>query len=241
MGKTKYMMSGGLAFSEDKDMERLRACSLNGWHICDIKFMGYALERGESTDYIYSVDYQTVNEEESEEYFDLFSAAGWTHITSKGDIHLFRATPGTKPIHSDRATVAVKHDNLGKSLKWLAISMLFMTVLVWMGALISTGPLRTMLAIIATILCIVSIPLGWTVMTIYHNKWKAKGKKGLVHLVKTIPFLFILSVAVIISVVVDNSGRAFRIFASMAIGAIAFPAAIWIIMSLYHKVRGNRV
>lgn len=35
MKQTKYMMSGGLAFSEEKDMEKLRRYSLKGWHVRD--------------------------------------------------------------------------------------------------------------------------------------------------------------------------------------------------------------
>jgi len=65
MRHTKYVMSGGLAFSEDKDMEKLRGLSLKGWHVSDFKFMGYTLEKGESTDYIYSVDYRSLKEGES--------------------------------------------------------------------------------------------------------------------------------------------------------------------------------
>ncbi len=37
MRKTKYFMSGGLAFSEDKDMEKLHRYSLKGWHVNDFK------------------------------------------------------------------------------------------------------------------------------------------------------------------------------------------------------------
>lgn len=72
MKQTKYIMSGGLAFSEDKDMEKLRQFSLKGWHVSDFKFMGYTLKKGESFDYIYSVDYRSLNEDEVEEYLDFF-------------------------------------------------------------------------------------------------------------------------------------------------------------------------
>ena len=64
MRQTKYIMSGGLAFSEDKDMEKLRRYSLKGWHVSDFKLMGYTLEKGESSDYIYSVDYRSLKENE---------------------------------------------------------------------------------------------------------------------------------------------------------------------------------
>ena len=52
MKQTKYITSGGLAFSEDNDMEKLRRYSLKGWHVSDFKFMGYTLERGETRLYL---------------------------------------------------------------------------------------------------------------------------------------------------------------------------------------------
>lgn len=47
MSKSKYMMSGGLAFAESKDMEKLRQQSLKGWHVKKLSFMGYTLVKGE--------------------------------------------------------------------------------------------------------------------------------------------------------------------------------------------------
>lgn len=235
MSHTKYVMSGGLAFSEEKDMEKLQRLSLQGWHVRNFKFMGYTLEKGTSTDYIYSVDYRLLKKEEAEEYFDFFSSAGWTHIASQGEIHLFRALPGTKPIHSDRETVVEKHDNLGNSIKWLTISLDFLTVLLWIGALISTGTLHQTLTILAVILTVVAIPLTWTLITVYTNKWKAEGKKGLANLMKTLPILFLLLVAVIIWIVFDKRNNPILLFASMLIGAVTFQTAIWGLMALYHK------
>ncbi|WP_017728792.1 DUF2812 domain-containing protein [Halalkalibacterium ligniniphilum] len=177
MRQTKYITSGGLAFSEEKDMEKLRRFSLKGWHVSDFKFMGYTLEKGESSDYIYSVDYRSFKEDEEEEYFDFFSSSGWSHIASEGYIHLFRAPPGTKPIYSDRDTSVEKYENLIGSMKCLAIPLVLITVLVWVGAMISSGTLKSLLHVIAVILSIIAIPTAWTVIATYNNKWKVKGKK----------------------------------------------------------------
>ena len=73
MRQTKYITSGGLAFAEDKDMEKLRSYSLSGWHVRNFQFMGYMLEKGERAEYIYSVDYRLLKDNEEEEYFDFFS------------------------------------------------------------------------------------------------------------------------------------------------------------------------
>ncbi|SFJ98413.1 MULTISPECIES: DUF2812 domain-containing protein [unclassified Bacillus (in: firmicutes)] len=239
MRQTKYITSGGLAFSEDKDMEKLRRFSLKGWHVSDFQFMGYTLEKGESSDYIYNVDYRSLKEDEEEEYFYFFSSSGWSHIASEGNIHLFRAYPGTKPIYSDRDTSIEKYENSNRSVKCLAIPLVLITVLVWIGAMISSGTLKSLLHVIAVILSVIATPTAWTVIATYNNKWKAKGKEGLVNLLKTIPF-FLFLIAIITLLFVDGSDSVVRLLASMAIGAIALPTAIWVIMSLYHKMGGNR-
>lgn len=236
MKQTKYITSGGLAFSEDKDMEKLRRFSLMGWHVRDFKFMGYTLEKGEGSDYIYSVDYRSLNEGEEEEYFDFFSSSGWTHIASEGDIHLFRADPSKKPIYSDRDTLVEKYENSSNSLKRLAIPLVLITCLVWVGAMISSGSIKSVLQVIATIFTVFAIPTAWTVIATYNNKWKVKEKKGRVGVMKIIPFLLFL-IAVSIFLFVDGSSA---ILAAMIIGAIAFPTAIWVIMSLYQKMARKR-
>ncbi len=67
----------------------------------------------------------------------------------------------------------------------------------------------------------------------YNNKWKVKEKKGLVYLSKTIPILLFLMSAITLLFV---DVRAVHIIASMIIGVIALPTAIWVIMSLCHKM-----
>ena len=69
--------------------------------------------------------------------------------------------------------------------------------------MISSGTLKSILYVIAVILSVIAIPTAWTVITTYNNKWKVEGKKGLVNLVKTIPFLVLL-MAVILLFFVDG-------------------------------------
>lgn len=239
MRQTKYITSGGLAFSEEKDMEKLRRFSLKGWHVSDFKFMGYTLEKGECIDYIYSVDYRSLKEGEEEEYLDFFSSSGWSHVASEGDIHLFRAQPNTKPIYSDRDTSVEKYGNLARSLNYLAVPFGLLTVLAWIGVMISSGTLQFIISTVAVIFTVIALPLALTVMATYTNKWKIQGKKGLVNLLKTIPVLLFL-LAVFVSLYVTGTGSTAKIFASMIIGAIALPAAIWAIMSLHHKMAGKK-
>ncbi|MED3962765.1 DUF2812 domain-containing protein [Bacillales bacterium AN1005] len=239
MKQTKYVLSGGLAFAEEKDMKQLRKLSNDGWHVSGFKFMGYTLKKGESADYIYSVDYRSLKDMEAEEYFEFFASSGWTHISSEGSIHLFRALPGTKPIYSDRETTAEKHVNSIKSMRWLVISMVFLTVFACLGALISTGTLQMVFNILAVVFLIVAIPASWTLIATYSNKWTAEGRKGLVTVVKALPIVFLLFVVLIIFQVFESISYSVSILAAMLIGGIVAPMIIWVIMSLYIRVRGN--
>src|SRR5699024_9138033 len=226
MSQTKYITSGGLAFSENKDMEKLRKYSLKGWHVRDFKFMGYTLEKGVSSDYVYSVDYRSLKAEEEEEYFDFFSSAGWSHVASEADIHLFRASPGTKPIYTDRDTRIEKYKSSGNSMRKFAIPLVFITILAWIGTMLISGILESLLLVVAVILSIIALPTAWTVVATYNNKWKVEGRKKLVNLMKVIPVL-LLFISVIILLVFNGSGTTIDILLYMIIGAVALPTAIW--------------
>ncbi|PAV31491.1 hypothetical protein CIL05_02215 [Virgibacillus profundi] len=239
MRQTKYITSGGLAFSEKKDMEKLRSYSFKGWHVSKFTFMGYTLEKGVSSDYIYSLDYRWLNDDDEEEYFEFFSSAGWSHVTSEGNIHLFRAHPGTKPIYTDRETTVEKYENSTVGMLKFAIPLVLITALVWVVAMIVSGTLKSILLVAAVILSAIVVPTVWTVITAYSNKWKVEGRRGLGNLGKTIPFLFLL-IAVIILLFGVGTGATVDILTSMMIGGIALPTAIWLIMSLYHKIGGKR-
>lgn len=236
MRQTKYMMSSGTAFAEEKDMKKLHRLSLKGWHVSGFKFMGYILEREESSDYIYSLDYRSLEDGEEEEYFDLFSSSGWSHVASEaGSIHLFRAHPGTKPIYSDRDTSAEKYKSSSDTMMKLAIPLVFITALLWIGVIISSGILQSILFTAAVIFTVIDIIIAWTAIAQYSNKWKTEGKYRLAALGKmTLPLL--LFIAIIIMFAVKDTGSAIRIFMSMIIGGIALPTALWGIISLQHKI-----
>lgn len=234
MSKTKYITSGGLAFSEERDMEKLRRYSLKGWHVRNFKFMGYTLEKGESNDYIYSVDYRSLNKNEEEEYYELFSSSGWSHVDSQGDIHLFRAIPGTNPIYTDLESTVEKYSNLSTTMKKIGIPLILITLLLWVATMVSSGTLKSILLVIAPILSIIAVPTAWTLIATYNNKWKFEDKKGLVNLLKTI--LILLIFISVILFFVNNPDNAVQQLAYILIGSVALPTTIWIIMSVYHKI-----
>ena len=73
-------------------------------------------------------------------------------------------------------------------MKKLAIPFILITALVWVGAMISSGTLQSILLGVAVIFSVIAIPTALTLITL-RNKWKVEGRKELVNLVKTIPFL----------------------------------------------------
>lgn len=244
MRQRKYMMSGGLAFAEEKDMQKLRGLSLQGWHVTGFKFMGYMLERGESTDYVYSLDHRILNVGEEEEYFDLFATAGWSHVASEAGTHLFRAQPGTKPIYSDRETLVEKHKRSGRMINGVAFSLISITALLWIGFLLSSGTLQTTLSVLAVVFSILLLPAAWTAIKIYNNKWRVEGRKGLVIITTIIPPLFLIMSVACLSVFKNNNGIIGTLSSAvlgLLIGGIGVPLIIWMIMSLSFWWRGKRV
>ena len=56
MTKTKYVVSGGIAFSEKKDLEVLKKFAAKGWIVKRYKRMGYELEKQSPELVDYSID-----------------------------------------------------------------------------------------------------------------------------------------------------------------------------------------
>ncbi|WP_227396142.1 DUF2812 domain-containing protein [Jeotgalibacillus aurantiacus] len=124
--KRRYIMSGGLAFSEEKDMMKLSRLSKKGWVFDRFTFMGYILKKGEPQELQFAIDYRS---NPDEEYFELFREAGWTHVGSQANyIHLFTAQPGVTPIYTDRPSTLEKYSNEKNFVKKGAIWSLAVTL-----------------------------------------------------------------------------------------------------------------
>ncbi|MFZ5354018.1 MAG: DUF2812 domain-containing protein [Bacillota bacterium] len=126
MGKmTKYKLSMGLAFNEVNEMNMLSKMAKQGWRFYSYIFPGYKFKKSEPIDLVYCVDTHVVNRDEEEQYFSIFKDSGWTHVCSAGNVfHYFSAAPGTRPIYTDKVTLAEKYKKqvhyINKSLILLA-------------------------------------------------------------------------------------------------------------------------
>ncbi|QTD40303.1 DUF2812 domain-containing protein [Sporosarcina sp. Te-1] len=129
MTRTKYIYSGGWAFTEQQDMDRLREHAREGWLLDHVQFAGYVLRKGEPQDLEYSLDYQ---KHADEEYFSIFEMSGWTHVCSVGnETHIFSAPAGTVPIYTDKMTTVEKYKRQKRVMGKIALPALLITLLLF--------------------------------------------------------------------------------------------------------------
>lgn len=123
----KSFMSGGLAFSEEEDMQKLSDLAKEGWILDSFKNLSYQLKKSEPQDVIYCYDFNN-DKEDLQSYFEIFEDSDWEHVCSSDAYHFFKAPVGTAPIYTDEYTRSLKYKNLykviGKSIKYLVIMVL---------------------------------------------------------------------------------------------------------------------
>jgi len=171
--KTKYMMSGGLAFSEKSDMKKLSKKSLQGWHLKKFSFMGYGLEKGEPSEVIYTIDYHLVEENDKEEYFELFEMAGWAHVCSEYNMHIFKAPKETEPIYTDKITTIEKYNRLRKPLQKWAISITLLLLVFIMLTTLTIGIVKEISVIGLYIMIVLFVPSIMTFIAAFTRQLKS--------------------------------------------------------------------
>ena len=135
MKQTKYVWSGGTAFSESKDMEKLAKYAKKGWILNGFAPFGYQLRKGEPQNIQYSLDYRT---DADDDYFAYFETAGWSHVCSEGnDIHVFKAPEGTDPIYTDQVTIIEKYETEKNRMKKVAFPTMVVTLALFLLGMLS--------------------------------------------------------------------------------------------------------
>lgn len=129
----KYVPSGGLVLSEEKDMKKLGKLAKEGWILESFEKLSYKLRKGEPEDVIYCVDY---NEDKADidSYLELFENSEWKYVCSFEAYHFFKAKTGTQPIYTDRNSLSLKYENLYNLIKKSIIYILVLVVLSIVGA-----------------------------------------------------------------------------------------------------------
>jgi hypothetical protein len=103
------------AWQEEKESKWLREMSREGWHLISVGIFVYKFVRGELVDYIYKMDYNPKILKDKEEYFQLFSDAGWTCVAQIAGWYYFRirADEGkVLEIYTDNSSQIKKYQRL---------------------------------------------------------------------------------------------------------------------------------
>ena len=75
----------------------------------------------------------TYEDDVDQDYYDLFAAAGWTHVLTAGNIHVFKAAPGTVPLHtSEESRRAELVRNTRRFGAWAAGFLAALALAVWL-------------------------------------------------------------------------------------------------------------
>lgn len=174
---TKYISSGGLAFTEHKDMKKLSRWAAKGWHLESFALFGYRLRKGEPKQAAYCVDYNHVKADDMEEYEELFEAGGWTRVCSSGNIHVFTAPEGKKPIYTDKETNYEKYRINAKTIAPLLVVPLItilLFILVAADQIGITGAAEKALRVAGLVGFILSVPILMTFTSSAIRLLKAK-------------------------------------------------------------------
>ncbi|MEC3655924.1 DUF2812 domain-containing protein [Bacillus siamensis] len=125
---------------------------------------------------IYSIDYHAVEEHNMDEYLEIFENAGWKHICSVYDTHIFAADPRTKPIYSDRSTMIDKYKQSEFTLRYITLFMLCLTAafIVIRNRFISgeTSILNNIIHVLLVLLIAITIPAFLTYAASVFRIWR---------------------------------------------------------------------
>ena len=96
---TTRRMGHGMAVSPEKDLELFASMAARGQRLSGISAPGlWLFEPAEPEQAVFAVDY---TDRADEDYLALFEAAGWHRVLGVANMQIFKAAPGTRPIHTD--------------------------------------------------------------------------------------------------------------------------------------------
>lgn len=96
---TTTTMSAGLAFEPGKDLATFAEMAAQGKHLAGTARLGHGWRfvEGAPQDVVFDLAYER---DPDADYLEYFRAAGWAHVLTAGDVHIFKADPGTPPVHT---------------------------------------------------------------------------------------------------------------------------------------------
>src|SRR5699024_6762677 len=98
--------------------------------------------------------YHLVEENDKEEYFELFEMAGWEHVCSEYNMHIFKAPKETEPIYTDKITTTEKYNRIRKPLQKWAVSITILLLVFIMLTTLTTGIVQKISVIVLYIMIV---------------------------------------------------------------------------------------
>jgi len=129
-----YLLSIGLALSENKDIEMCEKMALDGYILVSTNRFGfYKFEAMQAEECDYAVDYSGIERkaDDFEEYVKIFESGGWNYVCSSVTFHWFKAPTHTTPIYTDNTGLIQKYEKMHEA------SFLFMLITIFADALTS--------------------------------------------------------------------------------------------------------
>lgn len=155
-------MGAGLAVDPGKDLRMFADMARQGKHLSGVAMLGHGWRfvDGEPEDVVYDLAYES---DTTPDYFDIFRAAGWTPVLSLEGIHIFKAAPGTSPVHSSAESRREEAErNRDRYIRYSAVAL---------GVFLLTGILLRTLAVgaavSAPVLTVLAVPVAYTLIPLW--------------------------------------------------------------------------
>ncbi|MFY9263429.1 MAG: DUF2812 domain-containing protein [Actinomycetaceae bacterium] len=166
---TTTKISNGLAFSQDKDLQMFADMAAQGKRLVGFGALGHGWKFADAPpeQAVFDIAYEN-NPDPG--YFDIFAAAGWTHVLSAGSLHIFKAVPGTAPVHTAKESRREELITLRNHYALWATIALALCAAVLTGVYIFNTPriLNTVLSIIAI------VPVVYTVLPLVGISYRLR-------------------------------------------------------------------
>ena len=162
-------MSAGLAFEPEKDLARFAEMAAQGKHLAGTANLGHGWRfvDGEPEDVVFDLAHES---DPDADYLEYFRAAGWTHVLTTADVHIFKATPGTPPVHTGEQTR--REELLGERNRFATWSLAALLVFVAVGFAISRTDWNPWLEM--ALLFAAFVPVVYTVMPLMGYWYRSR-------------------------------------------------------------------
>ncbi|RTE50210.1 DUF2812 domain-containing protein [Actinobaculum sp. 352] len=98
---TTRRLAHGMAVAPEKNLALFSDMAARGQALVGVSALGFMwrFKPAPAEDVIFALDY---TDTPNEDYLAVFEAAGWQHVLGIGDMQIFKAAPGTRPIHTEK-------------------------------------------------------------------------------------------------------------------------------------------